>query len=288
MKELKKYTDFDLNEDKNSDVVLDEKKFWEIYNNFATSHKDIIKNTKLSHREIYRGISTNKLLISGHPPKNRQSLQDENWSNLLLSSFKSWSKFPKRINSIICTTDKNVAKNYGNVYVLIPLDGSKFGVCPKNDIWYSFNHWFENENYQLSHFNSGLSLLFSSLLGNKVKDDSSFKNFLANINSIQSLIKSDESIIDKILENINLNKKISNFLNDKFIAEVKSGNFPLAEYLEAKMSPEQNMFKVLKYNNKFYDSLNNNFSRELWSSDSCLFVLETYYLTTILPAIKDN
>lgn len=60
-----------------------------------------------------------------------------NYYNLILSNHKSWSKYPRRDQSLVCHVGQSQS-NYGTPYIVLPFDGSRIGVCPAQDIWISF------------------------------------------------------------------------------------------------------------------------------------------------------
>lgn len=61
-----------------------------------------------------------------------------NYYNLLLSNLPSWSKYPKRNKSIVASTNSKYASHYGDLYFVLPVDNTKMGLCPENDLWMSF------------------------------------------------------------------------------------------------------------------------------------------------------
>jgi len=60
-----------------------------------------------------------------------------NYYNLILSNHKSWSKYPRRDQSLVCHVGQSQS-NYGTPYIVLPFDGSRIGICPAQDIWLSF------------------------------------------------------------------------------------------------------------------------------------------------------
>ena len=55
---------------------------------------------------------------------------------LLMDNLPSWSKFPKRSQSIIGVTMEDPRSLFGSEkYLVIPFDGAKFGVAPSADLW---------------------------------------------------------------------------------------------------------------------------------------------------------
>lgn len=55
---------------------------------------------------------------------------------LLMDNLPSWSKFPKRSQSVIGLTSADERIIFGfHRYLIIPFDGAKFGVAPSSDLW---------------------------------------------------------------------------------------------------------------------------------------------------------
>lgn len=73
--------------------------------------------------------------------KPRESAHSRfNHYTLWIDNDKAWSSFPKRSRSIICTTSRDKASNYGNVYAVYPEEEyTTFGICPAPDIWNAFD-----------------------------------------------------------------------------------------------------------------------------------------------------
>jgi hypothetical protein len=87
---------------------------------------------------IYRGlgdIEEEAVLIQRNFGLRRSS-SSLNYHNEIINHDPSWKAYPKR--EVICTTSKEMAMDYGNVYLVLPTENAKIGICPKPDIWYSF------------------------------------------------------------------------------------------------------------------------------------------------------
>lgn len=85
---------------------------------------------------IYRGWH-NKI-PTGIVRPHTGTRKSENTSNFYTQLFDTNPEndlYPLRSKSLICTTDKEKAENYGNVSYVFPLDSVKIAVAPKADIW---------------------------------------------------------------------------------------------------------------------------------------------------------
>jgi hypothetical protein len=121
---------------------------------------------------IWRGIQRSVPYYLIKPLSNdlRPSRNTENYYTLIINNDTRWRGFPKR--QIICSTNRVESTGYGNAYVVFPFDGAKIGVCPKDDMWISF------EGIDVSYLNSGIT----SLLGKEYTTYSSLKAKLSSIN----------------------------------------------------------------------------------------------------------
>jgi hypothetical protein len=100
---------------------------------------------------IFRGLrySQKKVLLVKPSKIERTSTNTVNIYTALTDCLPSWRGYPKRSRSIICAFDQSRAMAYmgasktewgevGSLYCVFPKNGAKIGVCPSNDIYYSF------------------------------------------------------------------------------------------------------------------------------------------------------
>ena len=65
-----------------------------------------------------------------------------NYYTLILSNHPSWKDYPRRDHAIIGVSGPTAM--HGNPHIVFPFNGSKIGICPNIDIWYSFKYgWGE-------------------------------------------------------------------------------------------------------------------------------------------------
>lgn len=103
------------------------------------------------------------------------------YTKLFSEELSSWSAYPKRNKSLICTTYKNGAAAFGNVYQIIPYDSSKpFGAAGESDFWdiiYDNPYWKALNILSLNELNDVLEEIFgndrefaSNLKRNSIKE----------------------------------------------------------------------------------------------------------------------
>lgn len=91
------------------------------------------------HR-VYRGLLKFTLMVDVDPKKfTRKSANTNNLYTSIIDNHAEWKKYPKRSQSIICSSSTKGAAPYGNIFCVFPEDGANYGVCPTNDIWGSFS-----------------------------------------------------------------------------------------------------------------------------------------------------
>lgn len=109
--------------------------FWEkeSVSDYGSNIRDAINSrasVALDSFPIYKGISKKvpDMFIS-NPPKERKSLTLKGWPHIIIDHLHpSWSHFPKRSESIICTMNKSIARGYGPLYRVFPFADPDTGV----------------------------------------------------------------------------------------------------------------------------------------------------------------
>ena len=139
---------------------------------------------------IYRGSNAgfDALIVSPSQSKKprKSAYVGSNYYTLLMDNLPSWKQYPKRSQSIICTTDINKSDDYGEIYIVLPKDGSRIGVCSDGDIFDSFRYLFrEVRMFSMRAFSKSMVEL-SSLLG-LGKSDYSWKGMIKMFKTIDTL-----------------------------------------------------------------------------------------------------
>lgn len=235
---------------------------------------DIIKNNcteflKDKKSRIFRGLGDNDssyLLVKPSEGLLRRSANTDNHYTLLIDHSKRWDGFPKRSKSIICTTNGETACNYGFLYVVIPFDNAKIGVCPLSDIWYSFK-------MDINEFVQDLSRVGVS--------DYDFDAMLAGLESLGKRIIESKGKIDYDKSSGGLSSdwlfsKLTDHpdllsISKSYYKEWESNNsLSFYDFLDNLFDPKRNKFKVESYEGiiKMGD-----FDQEVWTDSNCVMVL---------------
>lgn len=168
-------------------------------------------------RAIFKGLlGVTVPIMETDPTKvERKSANTYNHYTLLLDNLPSWRWYPKRSRSLICSTSQSRATKYGTVYLVLPFNEAKIGVCSKDDIWRGFNldtnlGVFVEDLKEVEISDDSYQQLLSSTLRikydviDKFRDDLSMYHFCNNLKKSET-IEDVEKAYDMLL-NPNLNE----------------------------------------------------------------------------------
>ena len=270
----------------------------ELKNLLNSDYSEAFSKAKQGHI-IYRGAKkyddSSEFLGLLYTPGKRISENTSNvYTKLLSDLFPSWQKFPKRSESIVATFSIEKADDYvdinGMLYIVLPKNGARIGICPKKDIWNSFDN-FPSSISNLSQFNSAFCYLVSEIyqLSGNIKDKNDIeKIFLGSTAKVKELFKNfDKSFSSQVekayLEGVNDAKQLSDYFakNSDGILGQREKNIlhDYVMYYESK-NGKTTFFKFLEeiyFDNSNFSiqttsSLNNNGFSEVWIEGTCLFI----------------
>lgn len=115
------------------------------------------KKTVRNNVVLYRGMRSSADFVHGHGENgNRKSIKISNHYTKIIDEQLSASDndYPLRSKSIICTNYEGHAKNFGDVYMVIPFDNILVGITNSYDIWYTKVNIGNLKNYQLFKLNT--------------------------------------------------------------------------------------------------------------------------------------
>jgi len=201
----------------------------------------------------------------------RRSKNTYNFYIELLDYSPYWLDYPKRSESIICSTDNNYAENYGYLYRVIPLkENSKISVCSSQDVFDSFEYLSDKINTisgigkeNIASFNTWLRDTF------ELHFDSGYEEMLDKMNDV--------------IEDIAFN---DNELSHEFRHYVEELSGQFIDDLEKWMSPIKNGFSLIKYNRNTTGKDLIPF-REVYTDADCILVLESEFRKELENYEKD-
>jgi hypothetical protein len=202
---------------------------------------------------IFRGIGRDYdglALIARPSSYNRPAANTTNFTNAFVSGDSSWSAFPKRNNSLICTT--GLDGGYGNTYVVLPFGDPMIGICPDADFWISFRKTLRSN--MISSFNRTIVKMMSATKRPDMKFDS-YPDVVAGCKEIEHEIT---------IGNID-----TRMISYELFGNYKPGDSFL-EYIRDILDPSNNDFELRKLSTNF--DLDFNADNEVWTSADCLLI----------------
>jgi hypothetical protein len=213
---------------------------------------------------IYRGVDQTAPVLSIKPSEHKRlDSFSPNYSNILQGGLPSWKAYPKRSNSLTCTTSLETAEERGEPYLIIPAS-PQLAICPAATFADSFEFFSKiiPSVDNIDQFNYYLQNIFTEL---KVK--------ISNYEEMKTAFSKLESLPLK-------NYYLSSAQEQKLEYYLKNySNDHILDSLNNLMSPDKNDFKLIDYNNATELSPN----IEVWTSSNCLMIkneiIEKYFLS---------
>ena len=217
----------------------------------AKNCQDAVKAWFKGYR-IYRGVQ-NSYGKYGYikPTTERYSANTLNFYTLIINNHPIWKQYPKR--QIIASTDQGDAMGYGYLYLVLPVNGAKIGICRNPDMWDSLTYkgrWADNINDQLYEM---LEFYFNEILEELMpsKIDTAFNTF--------------KKITSEITQDSKFTWHKNNIIYDNFFG---SNYKNLYDFMA------QEVFSPIK--NKFRLQTIKNFSifeqSEVWTDTACALI----------------
>lgn len=216
----------------------------------------------MSGKKIYRGDHNtgNYYFGDARSAEPRVSRNTSNHYTLWMDNHPDWSKYPKRSQSFICSTDETYASSFGQgtTKLILPYDNVDIGVCLKSDLWGSFPRiTFIGNSWDASDLNSYINHLMQIINGeindynsNGTKYDKSWNILRGSIKDIDRNFGWED--VMAILEDEKVEKVVSAYtlaqLKNFTKTEWKRGK-SLMSTLEYLLDPEGNGFEKVTSKN---------------------------------------
>lgn len=227
---------------------------------------------------VFRGLPRSQfhLLLTVDPSQQeRRSANTSNEYTWLMSTLANWQEYPKRSRSIVCTTAKSKALQYGTIYVVLTDIEAKFGVCPTRDIWESFP--------AMKRIGIGDLHTFNKLLGIPLLTNFKYRD---TTKSYDTFIEALRKLNDLFTQAKNESKELPFYIYELYYYE--GGKLSFVEWIASILSPERNGFSTMTYREL---RARRPGSREVWTDASTLLVNADYYnqfRSDVLKAIKPS
>lgn len=257
------------------DISLDD---IELINLLNTDYSEAFDRAKKGYF-IFRGDVIDDNIVNRKPGIRISLNNSYNYYNRLLSNIlNSWKHYPKRNQSFICTSSYEYASHWSDVVNLVlPINGTKLGICPKWDMWRSFTEHSGIE--RMLYFNIDISKFFS-IINNTLADVHDYIFKYEDNKEVYRYIVKTESNIKKLTEN-KLNDLIEYFHADMYnanifeyiVRNVYNNTETIISCLDDILNPEKNGFRT-----EFIESYSIpiNKQRELWFSNEAIFIRIDY------------
>lgn len=277
--------------------LLTESEFDKLYN-------ENCQNYIKSGVKLYRGV--NNVVVNGNyyyqeKGLKRKSIEPQNIHVLIMSESERWMEFPKYDSSIIGSTNLISAECYstllsgqGVTFEMIPYDGIKIGMCPKN-IWMTFGGFNDSSKIRKAdEFLSRLGISTKNLNWKEIKqklNETDFKfNPTLEIRKIQDYAGRDFKLINFLLEfdywtkyktfrnidvvgftAVHIKNKNNDFITLNYDTIFNINDFidlktinptEMIEYIEEIFDPALNKIQCLELNEKTKDKFEGN--HQVW------------------------
>lgn len=262
-----------LNGEKDNAVKYTNIKFNEIKELLATDYSQAYDAYRYHDVLIYRGSDSyahaeTRLAVPG----NRVSKGLAHvYTKLMSDVLPSWSKYPKRNKSFICSLSSDYAEEFGSVLAVLPKNDTPIAISPTTDIWNAFRDLNELINpdksfHQLDMLDDTITSIFKYLSDTSEKmitfTTESKSEVIAFFDDLDEKIRAADGVISKYPP-----------LSDEIINNAYEGKSTydlLAKFLD----PDRNGFKI-----KNITEINSdNDENEVWFSNECM-IIDPFYLT---------
>lgn len=194
---------------------------------------------------------------------------------LLMDNLSSWSKFPKRSQSVIGLTSADERIIFGfHRYLIIPFDGANFGVAPSADLWACQVHVTDQrplmEDLTLS-FNDKFSEI---MVVNKISD-ASYSEMISDLQTQYDLwLKDSFSAFRSVSSDILKINKLFKKFKEKGVKNVEDGfnHFFSPDRFRGTDLDDLEGFHVMNWS--YLTNLDRWHSYEFWTDSECLL----YYI----------
>lgn len=194
---------------------------------------------------------------------------------LLMDNLPSWSKFPKRSQSVIGLTSADQKIIFGSHrYLIIPFDGANFGVAPSADLWACQVHVTDQrplvEDLTLS-FNDKFSEI---MVVNKISD-ASYSEMISDLQTQYDLwLKDSFSAFRSVSSDILKINKLFKKFKEKGVKNVEDGfnHFFSPDRFRGTDLDDLEGFHVMNWS--YLTNLDRWHSYEFWTDSECLL----YYI----------
>ncbi len=221
---------------------------------------------------LYRGLTT-EVYPAEITPKQRASKISQHFTPFLfVTRDPSWSKFPRRDHSIMCTTNLEYANEWESFTAAVfPYDNTVFGITEGEDFNLdSFPH-VENALRTRRKFHDtmeSVDRMFSRL----TRYDADAKSSLGEISDYFKNAKSSDGVqYDAVKDYIEKTKSMYSKELDAFFKELLKHDGNIVSLYRELFDPKKNGFQIAKGMDELYSKVRKE-TREVWFDNKCIYV----------------
>jgi hypothetical protein len=222
---------------------------------------------------------------------NKAEEKTQTYYELIMDNLKAWNNFPPRKNSIVANTSKTFAVKNSTSFLVIPINGTEIGVCPKERLINSFSYVSINLGIKFNTFNRSLNVLLNIFNNSEGTYDSETKKLVLTnekeYNSTYSEFYKAMKVVDEKFDQSN--ELLSQIKDHPHNKETEDVVISLIEYLLAKkiklsalfdklFKPSENNFKLMSFKNLI---IGENKNKEVWLNSKCFLIRETEFIKIV-------
>ncbi|CAG7579810.1 MAG: hypothetical protein SLAVMIC_00105 [uncultured marine phage] len=228
---------------------------------------------------LSRGAQVNRQFSTIDPKgKMRGSKNTSNeYTNLMDNILDSWGGYPRRSESLIMSTDF-IRKN-----IMIPFKGSMVGICPSDDLWWSFKGL---NGMVMDDFNRNFLKTFDIDMDDLSNPPSKEDLMKINLDESMRLCKLDtEKTGSRFMGQDGTCKLVNNIWSK--LEQGSEVKISLYEFLDFILDPNRNDFRLIR--SEDFQSLDKDryFKKECWSDGKFLTVNKDSYNWFLNKVIND-
>jgi hypothetical protein len=201
------------------------------------------------------------------------------WLDRMVKEMNSWKRFPSRSKFLRGYTTIDRAGDQESVYVMIPFDMTRVGICPASTFYRSFTkaqkdfdvNRLDNDGFSTWIMNvvKGLNALDSEsdISTDEPETTTQFNKLLASID--KALLKKDY-LKKQLKENDTIKDEERKVVHDLLQRHITN----IQNYIEEKLDPESNGFSCVRVESFARPSD----VKEVWIDKPCLLVKREKYL----------
>jgi hypothetical protein len=250
---------------------LSEGAFLQILKEKAKNSHHIATQTPFFRQDV----GPDMMLVTPEAKEERSSF----WVDKLIKEIPAWNKMPSRSRFIKAYTKFERTFEGDDVYVMIPLDGTRVGVAPGPSFYRSFTDIKKSlgfdrvDNKTFIDWVTTIQESLAQITDSKIKkfEPTTFSQFKKALSQIDKILDQDRTVLEK---NLSADDKLS-AEQAKILKDLLARHVTTTErYLAEKLEPEANGFHSVRIES-FSSGAGDH---EVWCDKPCLLIKRSVYI----------